>query len=194
VIVIGHSEGSTVGLQAASIGGADAMITIAGPGKSADKMLREQLNASLDPAKATNEKAAEQMKQSRELANLFLDTLSRGDTLHNPPASMNALFRPSVQPYLISWFKYDPQQLIRQLKIPVFIVQGNTDLQVTVADAMLLLKANPEAKVLVIDKMNHVLKHSEADPRANHATYIDPDLPVVPDLVMAIVDFIKTLR
>jgi pimeloyl-ACP methyl ester carboxylesterase len=194
VIVVGHSEGSTIGLQAASMGGADAMISIAGPGKSADKVLRDQLNASLDPAKAVNEQAAAQMKQSRELANLFLDTLSRGDTLHNPPANMNALFRPSVQPYLISWFKYDPQQLIKQLKIPVLIVQGNTDLQVTVADAMLLLKANPEAKVLVIDKMNHVLKHSEADPRSNHATYIDPTLPVVPDLVTAIVDFIKTLR
>ncbi len=78
VIVVGHSEGSTIGLQAASMSGADAMISIAGPGKPADKILRDQLNASLDPAKAINAEAAAQMKQSRELANLFLDTLSRG--------------------------------------------------------------------------------------------------------------------
>lgn len=194
VIVVGHSEGSTIGMQAASMSGADAMISIAGPGKSADKVLRDQLNASLDPAKAINAEAAVQMKQSRELANLFLDTLSRGDTLHNPPASMNALFRPSVQPYLISWFKYDPQQLIKQLKVPVLIIQGNTDLQVKEADAMMLLKANPEATVLIIDRMNHVLKHSEAEQRANHATYFDETLPVVPDLVKAIVDFVKGLK
>ena len=194
VIVVGHSEGSTIGLKAAADGGADGMVSIAGPGQSADKVLRTQLNASLDPAKAVNEKAAEQMRSSRELANKFIDTLSKGDTLHNPPASMNSLFRPSVQPYLISWFKYDPQQLIKQLKVPVLIIQGNTDLQVTEADAMMLLKANPEAKVMIIDRMNHVLKHSEADQRANHATYFNPDLPVVPDLVTAINDFIKALR
>ena len=194
VIVVGHSEGSTIGMKAAAEGGADAMISIAGPGQSADKVLRAQLNASLDPAKAVSEKAAEQMRSTRELVNKFIDTLSKGDTLHNPPASMNSLFRPSVQPYLISWFKYDPQQLIKALKVPVLIIQGNTDLQVTEADAMMLLKANPEAKVLIIDRMNHVLKHSEAEQRANHATYINPDLPVVPDLVTAIVDFVKGLK
>jgi pimeloyl-ACP methyl ester carboxylesterase len=194
VIVVGHSEGSTIGLKAAAQGGADAMVSIAGPGQSADKVLRRQLDASLDPAKAASEQAAEQMRNMREMANKFIDTLSKGDTLHNPPASMNSLFRPSVQPYLISWFKYDPQQLIKQLKVPVLIIQGNTDLQVTEADAMMLLKANPEAKVLIIDRMNHVLKHSEAEQRANHATYINPDLPVVPDLVTAIVDFVKGLK
>ena len=194
VIVVGHSEGSTIGLQAAFQAKADGMVSVAGPGKPADKILREQMNASLDPEKAVSPEAAAQMKEMRTLVNNYLDTLAKGDTLHNPPPSLSALFRPSVQPYLISWFKYDPQQLIKQLKVPVFIIQGNTDLQVSEADALLLLKANPEAKVLIIDKMNHVLKHSEADPRTNHATYIEPALPVVPDLITAISNFVKSVK
>jgi pimeloyl-ACP methyl ester carboxylesterase len=194
VIVIGHSEGSTIGLKAVSEAGADAMVSIAGPGKKADLLLRDQLNASLDPSKAPNPEAAEKMKKARELANLYLDTLVRGDTLHNPDPSMGMLFRPSVQPYLISWFKYDPQELISKLKLPLLIIQGNTDLQVKEADAMLLSKANPRAKLVIIDKMNHVLKHSELDQRSNHATYFDAELPVVPELVTAIVSFIRELK
>lgn len=194
VIVVGHSEGSTIGLKAAAIAGADAMVSIAGPGKKADEILREQLNASLDPAKGVSPEASEQMRQARNIVNLYLDTLARGDTLHNPLPSMSMIFRPSVQPYLISWFKYDPQELISKLTIPVLILQGNTDLQVKEADAMLLSKANPKAKLVIIDKMNHVLKHAETDQRANHATYLDPALPVVPELVNAITAFINDLK
>ncbi|MBO9634101.1 MAG: alpha/beta fold hydrolase [Chitinophagaceae bacterium] len=194
VIVVGHSEGSTIGLKAVSMAGADAMVSIAGPGKKADLVLREQLNASLDPSKGVSPEAAEQMRQSREIVNLYLDTLAKGDTLHDPVPSMSALFRPSVQPYLISWFKYDPQQLISALKVPVLIIQGNTDLQVKEEDATLLSKANPAAKLVIIDKMNHVLKHTELDQKANHATYFDANLPVAPELVTAIVSFIKGLK
>lgn len=194
VIVIGHSEGSTIGLKAASMAKADAVISIAGPGSSADKVLRMQLNESLDPSKAVSDEAAEQMKQSKELVNHLLDTLVTGDTLRFVPISMYSLFRPSVQPYLISWFRYDPQQLIKSLNVPILIVQGTTDLQVKEADAELLWQANPKSTKVIIPKMNHVLKQSEAEPRANHATYIDPALPVVPALTEAVVSFIKKLK
>lgn len=193
VIVIGHSEGSTIGLKAVSMAGADAMISIAGPGSSADKVLRAQMNDNLDPSKAVTAEAAEQMKLAKEQINHMLDTLITGDTLRFVPISMYSLFRPSVQPYLISWFRYDPQQLIKTLTIPVLIVQGTTDLQVKEADAELLWQANRKAGKVIIPKMNHVLKQSEADPRANHATYIDPTLPVVPALTEAVVSFIRKL-
>lgn len=194
VIVIGHSEGSTIGLKAASVAKADAMVSVAGPGRSADKVLRDQMNESLDPAKAISEDAAAHMRTAKEQINHMLDTLVKGDTLQFVPLSMYSLFRPSVQPYLISWFKYDPQQMISQLTIPVLILQGNTDLQVKEADAELLWKANTKADKVIIDKMNHVLKHSDAEPRANHATYIDPALPVAPALPATIIAFIKKLN
>jgi hypothetical protein len=101
------------------------------------------------------------------------------------------LFRPSVQPYMISWFKYDPQKEIVKLKKPVLIVQGTTDIQVTVADANRLQAAKPDAKMVQIEGMNHVLKAAEADRMKNIQTYSQPDLPLHPELAPAIVSFIQ---
>jgi fermentation-respiration switch protein FrsA (DUF1100 family) len=92
---------------------------------------------------------------------------------------------------MISWMKYDPSVEIRKLKIPVLIIQGTTDLQVSADDARKLSDANPDAKLLIIDNMNHILKESEADRQKNLATYSSPDLPLKSGLVKAITDFIK---
>ncbi|MNG01604.1 Alpha/beta hydrolase family protein [compost metagenome] len=80
---------------------------------------------------------------------------------------LNALFRPSIQPYLISWFKYNPQAEIKKLNVPILIVQGNNDLQVTVKDAETLSQANKNAELLIVDKMNHIMKIVEGDKQAN---------------------------
>lgn len=101
-----------------------------------------------------------------------------------------ALFRPSVQPYMISWFKYDPQVEIAKLKIPVLIVQGSTDIQVSAEEAQRLSRANPQAKLVMVENMNHILKTVTGDRNANLATYIDPELPVSTELVEVIREFV----
>ncbi|MCF6321052.1 MAG: hypothetical protein L3J32_04705, partial [Rhizobiaceae bacterium] len=59
-----------------------------------------------------------------------------------------------------------------------------------------LLKSNIiDAKLVLLEDMNHVLKTVENDDLAlNMATYTKPKLPLAPGLVSAIVDFIKTKR
>ena len=42
--------------------------------------------------------------------------------------------------------------------------------------------------------MNHILKIAPADREQNIATYNKPELPLAPELVPDIVDFIKTLK
>ena len=68
------------------------------------------------------------------------------------------LFRPSAQPYLISWLRYDPTKEIVKLRSPVLIVQGTTDIQASLQDPKALAEANPKAGLLIIDGMNHILK------------------------------------
>ena len=70
------------------------------------------------------------------------------------------LYRPSVQPYLISWFKHDPAKIIADLDLPILIVQGTTDIQIPVADAERLAKAAPRARLVVLEGTNHVLKRA----------------------------------
>lgn len=101
-----------------------------------------------------------------------------------------SLFRPSVQPYMISWFRYDPQVEIRKLSIPVLLIQGTNDIQVPVEEANRLAAARPEATLVLVEKMNHLLKPVEGDREANVKTYNDPNLPIAPELAGYIKAFV----
>ncbi len=175
IIVIGHSEGSLIGMIAAA--NADKYISIAGCGQAADVVLKRQLAAQPDEIK--------------NMCYPMLDSLKAGKLIKDVDPTLNSLFRPSLQPYLISWFKYDPQEEIKKLNIPVLILQGTNDLQINEDDANRLAKANPAAKLLLIENMNHVLKIVTGDQDANVKAYNDPSLQVSAILTKAIIDFIK---
>ncbi len=174
VIVIGHSEGSLIGMLAAR--DANKFISIAGAGQSADIILKEQLSA--------------QPKEIQDISFPIIDSLKNGKTVENVSPMLFALFRPSVQPYLISWFKYDPQAEIKKLSIPILIVQGTNDIQISVEDAKRLSDAKSGAQLVFIDKMNHILKIVDGDRQANLATYTNPSLAIADELVKRITDFI----
>lgn len=179
IIVLGHSEGSLLGMIAAEQHPVSAFISVAGVGKSADKTLKEQLEGKLPPALMVE-------------SNRILDSLKIGKTVADFNPNLISLYRPSVQPYMISWFKYDPATEIAKLNIPILLIQGTTDIQVSENEVKLLAAAKPEAKLLIIEKMNHILKESEADAINNMATYRDPELPLIKGLVEGIINFIKT--
>ncbi len=178
IIPLGHSEGSLIGMIAAQTTDIDGYISISGPGQSADKILQTQLKGQLPT-------------QLQDESNKILKSLRQGQTVSDINPNFAALYRLSVQPYLISWMKYDPAQEISNLSIPVLIIQGTTDLQVPLEDAKLLLAAKPDAEFIVIENMNHVLKDSDNDIQKNMATYSNPDLPLKEGIVDAIVNFIK---
>ena len=69
------------------------------------------------------------------------------------------------------------------------IVQGTTDIQVTMDDAKRLAEAKPNAKLLVLDKMNHILRTVEGDREANLNTYNNPALPLAEGLISGISAF-----
>ena len=175
VVVIGHSEGSLIGMIAGNL--ADKYISVAGAGKSTDKILKEQLT--------------KQPKMVQDISFPIIDSLKNGYTVKNVPLLLFSLFRPSIQPYLISWFKYDPQVLIKEISIPVLIIQGSNDIQITVDDAKLLSAANPSAKLVIIDKMNHIFRIVEStDRQANILTYSQEGIPIAEELIKSISDFI----
>jgi uncharacterized protein len=178
--IIGHSEGSLIGMAAAKKANADGFVSIAGAGRPAQDVIREQLKAA--PPDLQNQ------------ANEILKSLSDGKTVEMIPAQLAALFRASVQPYLISWFRYDPAKQIAALEKPVLIEQGTTDIQVSVQDAKLLSQARPSAKLSLIEGMNHVLKQVPADRALQVKSYSDPALPVHPELVKDITAFVLGLR
>ena len=81
---------------------------------------------------------------------------------------------------------------IKKLTIPVLVIQGTNDIQVTMNDAQLLAKAIPSAKLVLIKNMNHIFRTLESTERtANVATYNDASLPINEELVSSITSFIN---
>ena len=177
--IIGHSEGALIGNLAALDAPIAAVVLIAGAGFPAADTLRTQL----DNAPVAT------LIRSQAIA--ILEAILAGEEIGTVPAPLQPLFRPSVQPYLRSWFRYDPAVEIAKLRVPVLIVQGTTDIQIGVADAQRLSAANRRAQLLLIDGMNHILKAAPRSRLENLATYNDPSLPLARDLVEAIAVFLE---
>jgi pimeloyl-ACP methyl ester carboxylesterase len=179
LVIAGHSEGSLIGMIAARKLAANGFVSIAGAGQPAGQIILEQLRGKSLPA--------ELMKQTEDA----VKALEGGHTVESVSPALAALFRPSVQPYLISWFRYDPAREIANLKMPVLILQGTTDIQVTVQDAKRLSAANPAAKLAIIEGMNHVMKDVPADMSKQIASYGDPALPISAKLMDEVVALVK---
>lgn len=177
VIVLGHSEGALVGMVAAQDHPVSKFISLAGVAKPANIVIRKQLE---------NLPLSIQQK-----AIPILSKLEDGERVEDIPDELYSLFRPDVQPYLMSWFKYDPQKELAKLEIPILVIQGTTDIQVDVNNVALLIEANERAQGEIIEGMNHILKNSELDRQKNLLTYNDPDLPLSDGLIDVLTRFIR---
>jgi alpha-beta hydrolase superfamily lysophospholipase len=179
VSIIGHSEGSLIGMVAAAQDAhVGAFVSLEGAGRDLATIINAQVAAGGASQAIVDEVSA------------INASLVAGKTVPSPDPQLLALFRPSVQPYLISEYRHDPAVDIVKLTIPTLIVQGTTDIQVGVADAKLLAGAAPKAKLVLIDGMNHILRDAPLDRAQNIATYSDPTLPLNAKVVPAIADFI----
>lgn len=180
VIVMGHSEGSLVGMLASDDQPVNGYISLAGAGDRIDKILLEQMKTKPDFL--------------QDAFKIIVDSLRKGKFTDRVDPSLYSIIRPSAQPYILSWMMHDPTREIKKLKIPILIVQGTTDIQVSVADAEKLKKAKSDATLLIIPGMNHVLKEAPADRDKNMETYKDPNLPLKPELITGVVGFINKLK
>ena len=177
IFIIGHSEGSLIGLLAARNISINGFVSIAGAGSPADEILKKQLQPRLPATFFTQ-------------VETIIDSLQQDFQVKNVPPQLNNLFRPSVQPYLISWFNYHPSVLAGKLNCPVLIIQGDKDIQIDKEETQKLANAS-NSQALIINDMNHVLKTIPGDMQENVASYSDPALPVNTELINAIVKFIK---
>jgi len=181
VIVAGHSEGALLGLLALRDAPAAGYISLAGAARPVDEVLHDQLAPQAAPALVIE-------------SDTITARLRRGILTDSVPFALAALFRPSVQPYLISYLRYSGRVEIARLEIPCLIVQGSNDLQVAPGEADLLAEANPQCHVARISGMNHELKQTPADRAGQQPSYQTPNVPLANGLVDAIVSFVARLR
>lgn len=177
ITLAGHSEGSLVAMIAAQKINVDNYISISGIAQPIENIISWQIS-----------------QQAPKLApivdSMFL-RLKNGEKLDSVPPFLFSLLRPSVQPYMASWMKYNPCEEIKKLSIPVLILQGTTDIQVKPEEAEKLHQCNPKSTLKIITGMNHILKQAPEDRTKNMQTYSDEKLPIMPELVLDITEFMK---
>ena len=123
----------------------------------------------------------------------MLQVLKTKNKLDSVPLYLFSLFRPGIQPYMVSWMKYIPAVEILKLKCPILLVQGTCDIQVKTVDAEALHHANPKSTLEIIEGMTHVLKNAEANCEdKNLNTYHDPSLPLNSKFVTDIISFVRS--
>lgn len=175
LFLIGHSQGSLVGMLSTTpeIHG---YISIAGPGQPIDKTIVEQLdNQNPDLAKLAGEHFTELMTT---------------DTIVSVHPFLMQLFMPKNQKFLKSWISLDPVNEIKKITIPILLLNGEEDLQVTKSDFQKLKEAQPKAKAALVPHMNHVLKHVYSTSE-NQKSYFQENFPLSSKLVELITVFIN---
>jgi len=175
LVVIGHSEGALIGMIASqSI--ADRFISVAGAGEDYLTLIERQLSIQPPFVRSMSEPIIEKLKNKK-----LVDSV---------PPLLNSLFRADVQSYLIDASSYAPVEEISKLNIPVLIIQGSTDIQIQVSDALILHKAAKNSRLEIIEGMNHVFRQASDNRLLNLQTYGNPELPIDNNMINIISEFI----
>lgn len=174
--IIGHSEGSLVGMLAAQQADVHTFVSLAGAGRTIDEVMYDQLADQLSD---------DLLEKSEHL----LTQIKQGQVTDDIPNELASVFPESTLPFLTSWMQYDPSEELQKLSQPVLIVNGVNDLQVPASEADLLHEAASHTELLIIEKMNHVLKESPESRQENYMTYSNPSLPLAEGLIEGIMTF-----
>lgn len=176
IYIIGHSQGSLVGMLALS-DKVNGFISLAGAGQSIDEVITEQI-----------QKMAPGLTED---AKKTFDVLKKGETTTDYPPALASVFNIDTQPFIANWMQYKPKDIISEIEIPILLVNGTKDLQVSVEEANQLKEANPNAELKIIENMNHVLFIIEGDDLENSKSYNESFRSVSTELVEVISSFIK---
>jgi pimeloyl-ACP methyl ester carboxylesterase len=176
IVIAGHSQGSLVGLLALEAG-ANGFISLAGAANSIEQIILEQISKTAPYFTADTKRV--------------LDVLKSGQTTTDFPPALSSMFNLDLQPFMSNWMQYSPKELIKKLEIPVLILNGTKDLQVTTSEAQLLKEAKEDAQLVIIENMNHLLFEINGDDLVNSKSYNDNTYPVMPEVLEIIGAFIK---
>ncbi len=179
ITVIGHSLGGLMSMQAAQKTQVNKLIALASVADSGYATIKRQMG--------------DQPEFVSQAAIPLLDRLAKNETIpaEDVPPFLNALFNPKLQPYMRSFMMLEPREELAELSIPVLVLVGDNDVQITVAESERLAADLAHAELKVIKGMNHVLKQAPADRSGNIATYANPDLPLHPELIPTILAFLQ---
>jgi pimeloyl-ACP methyl ester carboxylesterase len=175
IILLGHSQGSLVAMLACN-DAVDKYISLAGVGEPIDRTIVRQITTQNTELGKITEAHFKELKDTGGIANV------------NP--MLLSVFAPANLDFLLSYMKFDPVEEIKKLQLPVLVINGDQDMQVSIEDAQKLHSAKDNSEIAIIKNMNHVLKHIEKE-SDNQTSYFSGDFPISSELIEALVRFIR---
>lgn len=160
IFFIGHSQGGIIALSLAGnpSNKPEGIVLIATPGRGLDEIMQEQLKFQSNKLGLSDEQTANQLKDLTTFIQLARtdQELKPGDI----PDHLSGLIR--NQTWLREHLENLPTDLIKGVRCPVLILQGEKDFQVSVTDANNLLaaarNADIDSELVLFPELDHLLK------------------------------------
>jgi len=159
IAVVGHSEGGSVGMLAASKNDrVAALALVATIGVTGKELNLYKVTHGLE----RSDRSAAEKQATIELQKKIQEAVLSGggwDKIELPPGVRQQADTPWFQSYLA----FDPAKVMKNVEQPILIVQGELDTQVPASNADRLLelasarKKAPAAKVVKVPAVNHLL-------------------------------------
>lgn len=183
LFVLGHSLGGTMAPYIAQkYPKLRGIILLAGAARPIDQVSSEQVRFELKHEGKSDAEIQEVMKKQAE----------RYDEMRKAPATQ--MFNGIPAGYMRDWLARDPAKLLRESSIPALVLQGGSDLQVSVADYDLLKAAiagKPNSEAHLFPSLTHIF--APAPPNQSFADIRNP-AHVEPEVTATIAEWIKKLK
>lgn len=202
--LLGHSEG---GIIAAELGAADGevrfVVLLSSPALSGAETLVAQVHALALGAGAGPQAADHAAAQEKRLleAELAAPTpAAAADAVRGllsaqgaPQAAIATATQTAASPWFASFLRSDPRPALSKLRIPVLAIAGSRDVQVVPSATLPALRqalaADPQARVVERDGLNHLLQPATTGMPSEYAQIAPTMDPAVPQMIA---DWIKT--
>ena len=193
--LVGHSEGGLIAPIVATDTKVAFIVLLAGPGVPGSQILLEQIAAITRSRGADEERIQRQVRTSRDVFELFNqygedesfesrlkeylhDAISKNNIV---PEGMNESEFITLQvsqfrsPWMRYFLKYDPASSLKNVKCPVFALNGEKDIQVAPENLIVIEKAirqggNGHVMIKEFPGMNHLFQTCKTGAIEEYAT------------------------
>lgn len=173
IYLVGHSEGALFATDLGKRLGVQGMVLLGAPGRKMDVILAEQLHKNIGQLPDGKEKTTLLNDCDRAI-----DALKTGTSIPSGiDPRLASLFNPSSAVLLHGYFSIDPIAEAKMFDQPVFLANGEKDVQISAElDAKPLAKAFPKATLFIIPNASHNLKELKSANDPGIAGPISPAL------------------
>lgn len=205
--VLGHSEG---GIIAPAVAAADKsvafVVMIAGPCIRGDRLFVLQSAMTAKAYGAPDDYIAKRKVFDQELYSAIVSAPSESAALDRAKALVaqgvagkivdaneaQTLAKDDTTPWERYFLSYDPAPTLAKLMVPILVLNGSLDVQVpareNLAAALEALKNNPNAMVMELRKMNHLLQDAKTGAPSE---YNDIEETISPTALKIITDWLS---